>query len=205
MPEIAYKKRFIQTGLAERLGNKVLGLPIITSAESKFNVTLAIAPLEKNESVESGLVEMIAEKSTFDDETKWLFSYVGVKALAKMSGLRKGGLPSNMCPVYVAMDANIYNPYDTFPVHTDGNMPNDVVAVTLLGEGAEFMKVKRGSEYGSMPESSQILSSWSRRPGDAIVIRNHQTAYDDRSGLPLHAVQNGAEERVSLQIQVSYG
>ncbi len=83
-------------------------------------------------------------------------------------------------------------------------MANDVAAITLRGPGATFMHVKRSANLGGMPEGDQILHQWERVPGDAVFIRNHPDARDDMYRLPPHAVENGDEQRVSLQVQVSY-
>jgi hypothetical protein len=201
-PEIAYKRRLVRPEDALALGSGILSLPRIVEADDTFNVLLGIARFNDDKSPRDGLREVVNGIEGLDDDSRALMATVGLGAMRRMSGQRRGGLPSGVKPTYVAIDANVYGPGETFATHRDTGLPNDVAAISLSGR-AVFMHVV-DAPRGVMPEDDQIHRQWDRVPGDAIFIRNHQTAAGGHDPWPLHAVQNGDEQRVSLQVQVSY-
>jgi hypothetical protein len=204
--EITHVRRLVGPATAQDLGGRLLkAIPSVGEAtgEGNYNRQLSIESVDLGQKPEEPLEE-ICHKVFEDEESAALLCKVGLRALGRMSGLKRGGLPRGMSPRYLGMDTNLYGPGETFATHTDSGMWNDVVAVTLLGEGGTFMHVVGGAR-SEMPEPEEIARSWQMPPGHAMSIRNHPLAREN-SGfwMPQHAVQNGDETRLTLQVQMSY-
>lgn len=206
-PALEHVKRLASPPQAERLAELLVtrsGLdPYTDESRERYNHQLGIRSLFSGQGTtpQSLLSSMCAEILPEPEEADLLCQVAG-NALSRMSGLRRGGLPGHMEPRYLGLDVNVYAPDEIFPTHTDKGMANDVVAITLMGEGEFMHAARRGTTPTPMP--ADRIRSWDMTPGNAIAIRNHQLADLRNDGSPYHAVQNGSDVRVTLQVQVSY-
>jgi hypothetical protein len=204
---IVHINRLVGPTTATRLGDKLLGLRDLHEVgeepeEYRFNRLLSNASLRDGRSPQEALGALCARLFERDPEGAQLLFGVASRALRRMRGLQPGGL-NGMSPAQVSLDVNAYHPGETFATHDDKGAHNDVVPITLQGDGARFMHVV-GARRGTMPASDQVVQAWDLSPGQAVSIRNHGLRNEWSYRWPLHAVQNGDQERLTLQVQVSY-
>ena len=201
-PEIEHIPHLIDPERARALGAKLLALPEFVSGSSKqrrYNYSHAFAHFSGKDHTE--VVEALSQQVFPDDEGgRELIQAVCQAALMRMSGLRP---ESGLKPYSLSLDSNRYMPGEQFMTHIDSGL-NNVVAVTLSGDSGVFMHTNQNAIRGQMPKPRQITARWPMHAGDAVAIRNHPWRSQRKYRNPKHAVQNGDEARVTLQMELNY-